>query len=76
MRFKEHGVGYQYMNGMIIRVDSEFVHSEVVKPVLLILGKREYQGAQDEYLKAHEHYRHGRHKEAILECQKSIESLM
>ena len=31
-RFREHGVGYQYESGQIIRVDSEFIHSEVVKP--------------------------------------------
>ena len=33
-RFKEHGVGYQLTNGQIIRIDSEFIHAEVVKPAL------------------------------------------
>jgi hypothetical protein len=37
VRFKEHGVGYQFESSEIIRVDSEFIHSEVVKPMLLIL---------------------------------------
>ena len=30
--FRRRGVGYQFESGQIIRVDSEFIHSEVVKP--------------------------------------------
>ncbi len=31
-RFSEHGVGYQYESGQIVKVDSPDSHSEVVKP--------------------------------------------
>lgn len=76
-RFKEAGVGYQFESGEIIRIDSKVIHSEVVKPVLALLGTvKEYSGANDEFLKAHEHYRHGRHKECLVECLKAFESLM
>lgn len=75
-RFKEHGVGFQFIDGEIIRVDSELIHSEIVKPVLRLLNKKEYAGAQQEFLKAHEHYRHGNAKEALNECLKAFESLM
>ena len=75
-RFKEHGVGYCFTDGRIVRVDSEFVHSEVVLPALRILNRKEYAGAQEEFLKAHEHYRAGRTKEALNECLKSLESVM
>ena len=75
-RFMEHGVGYHYANGKIVRVDSEFVHSEVVLPALRILNRKEYAGAQEEFLRAHEHYRAGRTKEALNECLKSLESVM
>ncbi len=75
-RFKEHGVGYQYVNGQIIRIDSELIHSEVVKPALRLLSQECYAGAQQEFLTAHEHYRHKRYKEAINECLKSFESVM
>ncbi|WP_027715353.1 STM4504/CBY_0614 family protein [Desulfuromonas sp. TF] len=75
-RFKEHGVGYQFVDGEIIRIDSELIHSEVVKPALRLLNQRKYAGAQQEFLKAHEHYRHGNAKEALNECLKSLESLM
>ena len=75
-RFKEHGVGYCFTDGQIVRIDSEFVHSEVVQPALRILNREEYAGAQQEFLQAHEHYRAGRTKEALNECLKSLESVM
>jgi hypothetical protein len=75
-RFLEHGIGYQYESGGIIRKDSELLHAEVVKPTLLFLNKKEYSGANEEFLKAHEHYRHGRYKECLNECLKAFESTM
>ena len=75
-RFKEHGVGYQFTNGQIVRIDSEFIHAEVVKPVLKLLDQQHYAGAQQEFLKAHEHYRKGNAKEALSECLKAFESVM
>ncbi len=76
VRFKEHGVGFQFINGEIIRVDSELIHAEVVKPALRLLNDKEYQGAQQEFLSAYEHYRHGKNKEALNDCLKSFESTM
>ena len=75
-RFKEHGVGYQFVEGQIVRVDSELIHSEVVKPALRLLNGREFKGTQQEFLSAYEHYRHGRYKEALNDCLKSFESTM
>lgn len=75
-RFKEHGIGYQFVEGEIVRVDSELIHSEAVKPALRLLNERNYQGAQQEFLSAYEHYRHGKHKEALNDCLKSFESTM
>lgn len=76
-RFKAAGVGYQFESGEIIKIDSQFVHSEVVKPVLQLLGKEKiYSGANDEFLSAHEHYRHKKYKECLVDCLKSFESVM
>ncbi len=75
-RFQEHGVGFQYLEGEIIRIDSQLIHSEVVKPALGLMRAREFAGAQAEFLKAHEHYRHGNNKEALAECLKAFESVM
>jgi len=75
-RFKEHGIGFQFIEGEIVRVDSELIHSEVVKPALRLLNEKNYHGAQQEFLSAYEHYRHGKHKEALNDCLKSFESTM
>ncbi len=75
-RFSEHSVGYQFENGQIIRIDSKLLHSDVIKPVLSLLKDKYFAGAEDEFLKAHDHYRHQRNKEAIAECLKSFESLL
>lgn len=75
-RFKEHGIGYQYSDRHIIRVDSEFLQGEAVIPALKLLNQTHYAGAQEEFLKAHTHYRGGRRKEALNECLKAFESVM
>lgn len=76
-RFKEAGLGYQFEQGTLIRIDSQFIHSQVVKPVLHLLGKdKDYQGASAEFLSAHEHYRHQRYKECLNDCLKAFESVM
>lgn len=73
-RFKENGLGYQFEKGNIIRVDSTYIHSEVFKPTLALLWNETFNGACDEYMKAHEHYKSGNNKECINECLKAFES--
>jgi len=75
-RFLENGVGYQYRAGKIIRMDSEFLHKQVTEPVLLLLQDKAYAGAQDEFLKAHDHHRHGRPKDCLDWCLKAFESTL
>ncbi len=75
-RFREHAVGYQYESDQIVRVDSEFIHAEAVKPALQLLSNPTYKGAQQEFLKAHEHYRHERYSEALIDCLKAYESTL
>lgn len=75
-RFKENGIGFQFIDGHIIKVDSEFLHTNTIKPVLKLLNDKNYGGAQDEFLKAYEHYRHNENKEALNNCLKSLESTM
>lgn len=75
-RFQEHGIGYQFEQKEIIKVDSQYMHAEVVKTVLLLLSSEKFIGASDEFLKAHEHYRHGRNKECLNDCLKAFESTL
>ena len=75
-RFREHGVGYQYEFGQIIRVDSQYLHSEAVKPALTMLSDPMFKGANAEFLSAHEHYRAERYKECLNDCLKAFESCL
>lgn len=75
-RFREHGVGFQFEAGEIVRVDCEFLHAEAVKPTLAVLHDKRFAGAEKEFLSAHEHYRAGKGEEAITDSLKALESTM
>jgi hypothetical protein len=75
-RFLENGIGYQYQSGYIIRIDSEYTHSEIVLPALQLLNEPEFKPAMEEFLKGHEDYRRGRYEDAINEALKAFESTM
>ncbi len=75
-RFREHGIGYQFVEGEIIRVDSQYLHAEAIKPALSLLNVAGFQGASDEFLGAHEHYRKDEYADAIADALKAFESTM
>ena len=75
-RFMEHGIGYQFESNKIVRIDSKFLHQETVKPALQLLEATHYAGANEEFRKAHEHYRQQRYSEAVNECLKALESTL
>jgi hypothetical protein len=56
-RLREAGVGYQFEQGQIVRVDSQYVHSEAVKPALALLSDQRFQGPHQEFVHAHDLYR-------------------
>jgi hypothetical protein len=75
-RFHEHTIGYQYNNGQIVRVDSGFIHAEVVVPALSLLSSQHFKGAEQEFRNAHEHYRKKEYKDAIVDALNAFESTM
>lgn len=75
-RFREHGVGYQFEGGEVVRVDSRYVHAEAVKPAISLLNTAGFEGASEEFLDAHEHYRRGEHGDAMSDALKAFESTM
>jgi len=73
-RLRQAGVGYQFEGAQLIRVDSQYVHAEVVKPALALLTGTEFSGPQAEFLSAHQHYRRGEHRQAISMAANALES--
>lgn len=75
-RFKEHGVGYRYEGGMLVRVDSEILHAEVTLPALTLLHTHGFDGPLQEFMSAHEHYRKGETKDANVDALNALESTL
>lgn len=75
-RFKDHCVGYQFVENEIVRVDSQYIHAEVIKPAISLLNTAGFDGALEEFLNAHEHYRKGKMKEAMSDALNAFESTM
>ena len=76
VRCRDHAVGYEYVNDKIIRVDSQYVHAEVVLPALNLLQHSQFDGASEEFLNAHKHLREGRNNEAVNAANNAFESTM
>jgi AbiJ N-terminal domain 4 len=75
-RLQEAGIGYQFVSGEIVRIDSTLIHSEIVVPALSLLGEARFIAADQEYRAAHEAYRHGRLEDCIASCGKAFESVL
>lgn len=75
-RFREHGIGFRYEGGIIMQVDEEFVHADIVRPALAILSSEGFTGASEEFLKAHEHYRKKEFASSMQEALKAFESTL
>lgn len=76
VRFRRAGVGYRFEAGMLMRVDSELLHSEVIRPALRFLQQKGFEAPRAEFLKAHVHYRSGDTKAAITEANNAFESTL
>lgn len=74
--FNMQGIGYQFESGQLIRVDSQVLHAEVVRPALSLLRETGFDGPNEEFLRAHEHHRQGRQEECLVDCLKAFESTM
>jgi HEPN domain-containing protein len=73
-RLRQAGVGYQLEDRRLIRVDSQFIHAEVVKPALALLSGQEFDGPREEFLAAHQHHRDGKQREAVGMAANALES--
>jgi len=77
-RFQENAIGYRLERGRIIRIDSEFLHSEVIEPALRLMYTKGFDGALHEFLLAHKYYCQGpdHFGDCITNCGKSLESTL
>lgn len=75
-RFRQHALGYEFVNGEIIRIDTTLIHNNIIKPALKLIYEEGFFGVEEEMLKAFEYRRKSDNKNAILEAGKAFESTM
>ena len=75
-RLKENSLGYEYVNNEIIIKTNTFTHEAIIKPALKLLLDEKFRGAEEEYLKAFEHFKVGNNADAIINGAKAFESTM
>ena len=76
LRFQQNDIGYQINNGLMIRVDSEYAHREIIKPILKILKETHYRKASEDFSRAHQHLRVGAYKDAVTAANRAFESTL
>jgi hypothetical protein len=77
-RFRQHGLGYRFDvdHRLIVRIDSEGIYEDIIKPALLLVRRVGFSGVEEEFRRAQEHLRHGRNEESMAEALKAFESTM
>ena len=75
-RFRQYNLGYELVNGQIIRKDSELLIRETITPVFSLLHDKRFSSAEDEMQKAFRFRRDGENAEAISNAEKAFESTM
>lgn len=75
-RFLENGIGYEFHDRNIIRVDNTILHNDIIIETFQFLSTPTFKNANDEFLSAHEHFRHKRQKECLTDCLKALETTM
>jgi hypothetical protein len=75
-RFRQNGIGYQYQNRAIIKVDSQLLYQEIIKPALNLLNDPLFNNPNKEYLEAHEYFKKNDFKACVISCGKALESTM
>lgn len=76
-RFKEAGLGYEFIDKQIIRIDSKVLHNKVLMPTIAILSSNKiFSGAEDEIRDAFDKFKNGDNKGAVVDAAKAFESTM
>lgn len=74
--FLENSFGYEFVQGQMIRIDSKFIHQEVIMNAIQLLYEVEFESASIEYMQAFTDYKNGNLKGAITNAGKAFESTM
>lgn len=74
IRCRRAGYGYEFSGSALVRIDSQVLHAEAVRPALVLLSDLAFASANAEFRSAHEHWRNGNLSEVLVDCLKAFES--
>jgi hypothetical protein len=74
-RFNQHNLGYSFVHELIEK-DSEYLHQQAVLPTFSLLRDNRFDGAEQEFSEAHQHFKHGRYKDSIVSANRAFESTL
>lgn len=74
--FRDNDIGYEYVEGIIIRNDNKILHKEVIDRTIDLTGNEIFINANEEFLGALQHLKARRNKETLNDALKAFESTM
>lgn len=75
-RFKESKLGYEIVNLKIIRIDSQYTHSNIIKPTINLTTNEEYKQVNLEYMEAITCYQDDDYEHSIEKATEAFESTL
>lgn len=75
-RFKESSVGYEMINGQIIRKDSEITFTEIIRPTINLTYNELFGNVNIDFVNAIKEYQTGDNKDCIVKLLKAFESTL
>jgi HEPN domain-containing protein len=77
LRFQQSNLGFKFQERMLIQIDSEELHKEIVRPSLSKLSSDKiYKGADGEYREAFSFYKEGKYEQVLIKCNNAVESCL
>jgi hypothetical protein len=75
-RMMEEGFGFQFENGQMVEVTSQFAHTEIVEPALAILASPIFEGANQEFRYAFDEFKQRNYDDCVADCGNAFESVI
>lgn len=74
--FKESSMGYEMVNGQIIRKDSEVTFTEIIEPTITLTYNELFENVNIDFVNAIKEYQNGDNKDCIVKLLKAFESTL
>lgn len=74
--FKRNAIGFELIDGRIIKADHSVLHNEAIRETLFLISDEDYKNINTEFLAALAHFRNDEYAACMNECNKAIESTM